>query len=94
MRVEIFIKHSKRAFRKEGPFTNDRNIIIIYPFKRTAAGRLLLLCLLRISLPGFPSHFLVSSLLLGVDPAYTYIAQGLVIVIAVALDLRKYLQKK
>ena len=29
MRVEIFIKHSKRAFRKEGPFTNDRNIIII-----------------------------------------------------------------
>ena len=31
---------------------------------------------------------------LGVDPAYTYIAQGLVIVIAVALDLRKYLQKK
>ena len=31
---------------------------------------------------------------LGVDPAYTYIAQGLVIVIAVALDLRKYLGKK
>ena len=31
---------------------------------------------------------------LGVDPAYTYIAQGLVIIIAVALDLRKYLQKK
>ncbi|MCI8888401.1 MAG: beta-methylgalactoside transporter [Hungatella sp.] len=31
---------------------------------------------------------------LRVDPAYTYIAQGLVIVIAVALDLRKYLQKK
>ena len=31
---------------------------------------------------------------LGVDPAYTYIAQGLVIVIAVALDLRKYLAKK
>ena len=31
---------------------------------------------------------------LGVDPAYTYIAQGLVIIIAVALDLRKYLAKK
>ena len=31
---------------------------------------------------------------LRVDPAYTYIAQGLVIVVAVALDLRKYLQKK
>ena len=31
---------------------------------------------------------------LGVDPAYTYIAQGLVIVLAVALDLRKYLAKK
>ena len=31
---------------------------------------------------------------LGVGPAYTYIAQGLVIVIAVALDLRKYLAKK
>lgn len=31
---------------------------------------------------------------LRVDPAYTYVAQGLVIVVAVALDLRKYLQKK
>ena len=31
---------------------------------------------------------------LGVDPAYTFIAQGLVIIIAVALDLRKYLAKK
>ena len=30
---------------------------------------------------------------LGVDPAYTYIAQGLVIIIAVALDLRKYLAR-
>ncbi|MGM9640950.1 MAG: galactose/methyl galactoside ABC transporter permease MglC [Faecousia sp.] len=29
-----------------------------------------------------------------VDPAYTYVAQGVVIVIAVALDLRKYLAKK
>ncbi len=28
------------------------------------------------------------------DPAYTYIAQGLVIIVAVALDLRKYLTKK
>lgn len=28
------------------------------------------------------------------DPAYTYVAQGLVIIIAVALDLRKYLAKK
>lgn len=31
---------------------------------------------------------------LKVDPAYTYIAQGLVIIVAVALDLRKYLAKK
>ena len=31
---------------------------------------------------------------LGVDPAYTYIVQGLVIIVAVALDLRKYLAKK
>ena len=31
---------------------------------------------------------------LKVDPAYTYIAQGLVFIVAVALDLRKYLAKK
>ncbi len=31
---------------------------------------------------------------LGVDPAYTFIAQGVVIIVAVALDLRKYLAKK
>jgi len=31
---------------------------------------------------------------LGVNPYYNYIVQGLVIVIAVALDLRKYLKKK
>lgn len=31
---------------------------------------------------------------LSVDPSYTYIVQGLVIVVAVALDLRKYLQRK
>ena len=31
---------------------------------------------------------------LGVESSYTYIAQGLVIIIAVALDLRKYLAKK
>lgn len=31
---------------------------------------------------------------LGVNPAYTYIVQGVVIVVAVALDLRKYLAKK
>ncbi len=31
---------------------------------------------------------------LNVDPAYTYVAQGLVIIVAVALDLRKYLAKK
>ena len=30
----------------------------------------------------------------SVDPAYTFVAQGLVIIIAVALDLRKYLAKK
>ena len=29
-----------------------------------------------------------------VNTAYTYIAQGIVIVVAVALDLRKYLAKK
>ena len=31
---------------------------------------------------------------LGVDPAYTFIVQGLVIIVAVALYLRKYLAKK
>ena len=31
---------------------------------------------------------------MGVDPAYTFIVQGLVIIVAVALDLRKYLAKK
>lgn len=31
---------------------------------------------------------------MGVDPAFTYVAQGIVIVVAVALDLRKYLAKK
>ncbi|MBO4991345.1 MAG: beta-methylgalactoside transporter [Firmicutes bacterium] len=31
---------------------------------------------------------------LGVDPAYTFIVQGLVTIVAVALDLRKYLAKK
>lgn len=36
----------------------------------------------------------VSLQFLGVDPSYQYIVQGLVIVIAVAVDLRKYLAKK
>ncbi len=31
---------------------------------------------------------------LGIESSYTYIAQGLVIIVAVALDLRKYLAKK
>ena len=31
---------------------------------------------------------------LRLDPAYTYVAQGLFIIVAVALDLRKYLAKK
>jgi len=31
---------------------------------------------------------------LGVNPYYNYVAQGLVIVIAVALDIRKYIAKK
>lgn len=31
---------------------------------------------------------------LGINPYYNYIAQGLVIVIAVALDIRKYVKKK
>ena len=31
---------------------------------------------------------------LRLDPAYTFVAQGLVIIVAVALDLRKYLAKK
>jgi len=31
---------------------------------------------------------------LGIDTAYTYIVQGVVIVIAIALDIRKYISKK
>ena len=31
---------------------------------------------------------------MGIETSYTYIVQGLVIIIAVALDLRKYLAKK
>ena len=31
---------------------------------------------------------------MGIETSYTYIVQGLVIIIAVALDLRKYLVKK
>ena len=31
---------------------------------------------------------------LGVNPYYNYIVQGLVIVVAVALDIRKYVRKK
>ena len=31
---------------------------------------------------------------MGVETSYTYIVQGLVIVVAVALDLRKYLVKR
>ena len=31
---------------------------------------------------------------LGVDPTYNYIVQGLVIIIAVAMDIRKYIAKK
>lgn len=36
----------------------------------------------------------VSLQFLGVDPSYQFIAQGLVIVVATALDIRKYLAKK
>ena len=36
----------------------------------------------------------VSLQFMGVETSYTYIVQGLVIIIAVALDLRKYLAKK
>ena len=36
----------------------------------------------------------VSLQFLGVDPSYQYIVQGLVIIVAVAVDLRKYLAKK
>lgn len=36
----------------------------------------------------------VSLQFLGVDPSYQYIVQGLVIIVAVAIDLRKYLAKK
>jgi methyl-galactoside transport system permease protein len=36
----------------------------------------------------------ISLQFLGVETSYTYIVQGLVIIIAVALDLRKYLAKK
>ena len=38
--------------------------------------------------------FVICLQFLRVDPAYTFIAQGLVIIVAVALDLRKYLAKK
>ena len=31
---------------------------------------------------------------LGIDPKYQYIAQGIVIVVAIALDIRKYIAKK
>ena len=31
---------------------------------------------------------------LGIDPNYQYIAQGIVIVVAIALDIRKYIAKK
>ncbi|MEG1406468.1 MAG: beta-methylgalactoside transporter, partial [Ruthenibacterium sp.] len=31
---------------------------------------------------------------MGIETSYTYIVQGLVIIVAVALDLRKYLAKK
>ena len=31
---------------------------------------------------------------LGVDPNYQYILQGVVIVVAIALDIRKYIVKK
>lgn len=36
----------------------------------------------------------ISMQFLGVDTSYQYIVQGLVIIVAVALDLRKYLSKK
>ncbi|WP_442871734.1 ABC transporter permease subunit, partial [Anaerosporobacter sp.] len=51
-------------------------------------------------IPGILIGVLVFELLksslqfLGVETSYTYIVQGLVIIIAVALDLRKYLAKK
>jgi len=31
---------------------------------------------------------------MGVETSYTYIVQGLVIIVAVAMDIRKYLAKK
>ena len=31
---------------------------------------------------------------LGADPNYNYIVQGLVVIIAVAMDIRKYVAKK
>ena len=52
------------------------------------------------TVPGILIGVLVFELLkiilqfLGVNPYYNYIAQGVVIVVAVALDLRKYLAKK
>ena len=36
----------------------------------------------------------VSMQFLGIDTSFQYIVQGLVIIVAVALDLRKYLAKK
>ena len=52
------------------------------------------------TVPGILVGVLVFELLkiilqfLSVNPYYNYIVQGLVIVIAVALDIRKYLAKK
>ena len=52
------------------------------------------------TVPGILIGVLVFELLkiilqfLGVNPYYNYVVQGLVIVLAVALDIRKYIAKK
>ena len=51
-------------------------------------------------MPGILVGVLVFELLkiilqfLGVNPYYNYVVQGLVIVLAVSLDIRKYIAKK
>ena len=51
-------------------------------------------------MPGILIGVLVFELLkiilqfLGVNPYYNYVVQGLVIVLAVSLDIRKYIAKK
>ena len=52
------------------------------------------------TVPGILTGVLVFEVLkiemqfMGIDTAYTYIVQGVVIIVAIALDIRKYIAKK